>query len=245
MMKQSIQKALGLMGYQIVNLAKAQEKQGLDYCRDMARIFGARHPKVMIDVGANEGQTAKRLSAAFPSASVHSFEPSPATYRILAENCKHDANIKTWNHAVGSACGSLEFHENSYSDMSSALRKTDLAWGEEVSSISVPVRTLDSFAEEQGIAYIDVLKSDTQGFDLEVFRGAERLLDENRIGLIFFEITFMNLYVNLPEPGELFRYLESKNFRLAGIYDLNYRSGLLGWSDFLFLHNGFARDLGF
>jgi hypothetical protein len=44
------------------------------------------------------------------------------------------------------------------------------------------------------VQFIDLLKSDTQGFDLEVLKGAQGLLDARKIRLIYLEVTFQKLY---------------------------------------------------
>ena len=60
--------------------------------------------------------------------------------------------------------------------------------------INVDVTTIDNYCRDYGIERIDILKSDTQGFDLEVLKGASRLLDQHRIHLVYVEIVFGKLY---------------------------------------------------
>jgi hypothetical protein len=47
--------------------------------------------------------------------------------------------------------------------------------------------TLDVFCEENSIGSIDILKIDTEGFDLIVLQGAERMLQNGRIKFIHVE----------------------------------------------------------
>jgi FkbM family methyltransferase len=54
----------------------------------------------------------------------------------------------------------------------------------------ITIRTLDSFWAEQNINNIDLLKTDTEGFDLEVLKGAEAMLRAQQIQFILAEVTF-------------------------------------------------------
>ena len=49
---------------------------------------------------------------------------------------------------------------------------------------------LDDFLDRQGIDFVDFLKIDVDGADLEVLHSAERMLKSNRIGAIGIEIAF-------------------------------------------------------
>jgi len=81
------------------------------------------------------------------------------------------------------------------------------------------MRTLVSFCQEQGIGEIDFLKIDTEGYDLEVLKGAEQMLDSHQISFIQVEAG-MNpsnkKHVSLEKFKE---YLEPKEYLLFGIYE--------------------------
>jgi hypothetical protein len=55
--------------------------------------------------------------------------------------------------------------------------------------ITVKVLTLDSFCEQRSIEKIDLLKVDVEGFEIEVFKGAKRMLENKNIQIIAFEIS--------------------------------------------------------
>ena len=54
----------------------------------------------------------------------------------------------------------------------------------------VNVTTLDNITREEGINHIDILKIDTEGFDLEVLKGVRILLSLGKSEFIFFEVGF-------------------------------------------------------
>jgi FkbM family methyltransferase len=207
----------------------------------MRRFLTVEDEPVILDVGANEGQTVDRFLEKFPRAVIHSFEPSPTTFAKLDSHCSALPRVKTWNFGVGSKTETLVLQENEYSDMSSFLDQGPLSWGKIVRRTEVPIVTVDSFTEEQEIDFVHVLKSDTQGYDLEVFTGAERLMAENRIGLIYFELTFSEKYRESPLFYDVLRYLAERNFALVSFYRLRFQNDIASWTDALLINREYYR----
>ncbi len=197
---------------------------------------------VVFDVGANVGQSVESFRQAFPGSLIHSFEPSPTTYAKLRARCEGMRDVSTWNYAAGADRATLSFTENTKPDMSSFLAPGELCWGSVERVTPVQVVTLDSFAEEQGIEFIHVLKSDTQGYDFEVFKGAERLMNENKIGLIYFEFIFSDMYKNLPAFHEVFRYLQEHDFSLVSFYESHFQQDLVSWTDVMFINRAYNQQ---
>ncbi len=52
---------------------------------------------------------------------------------------------------------------------------------------AVQIDTIDDYCERAGIDHIDILKSDTQGYDLEVLRSAGKMLSAGKIKLVYLE----------------------------------------------------------
>ncbi|HZS49355.1 MAG TPA: FkbM family methyltransferase, partial [Bryobacterales bacterium] len=176
----------------------APSDRGIDPFYDMQHFLRGVPSPLILDVGANVGQSVDRFKHVFPDSFIHSFEPSPATYTILEQHCNRIGGVKTWNYGVGSSAGALPLLENSESDLSSFLAPGSYCWGEVTRTTNVEVVTLDAFAQAQSLGFIHVLKSDTQGFDFEVLKGAERLMNEDQIGLIYFELIVSDQYERLP-----------------------------------------------
>lgn len=115
-------------------------------------------------------------------------------------------------------------------------------WGEVKQRVQVKVNTVDKYCDEHRIDYIDILKSDTQGFDLEVMRGAARLLSARRIHLIYVEIILSDMYRGLPRLDEIFRFLADCGFVLVAFYDFHYENGRVSWADALFVNPQFRSN---
>ena len=223
--KLSIRRIARLCGLDIVRFGG--EQVGVDPFVDVRRFLrGHTHP-VIFDVGAGVGQSIYRFRDEFPTSVIHSFEPSPSTYEQLTTRCGELPGVNTWNVGVGSTNTTLAFQENEHSDMSSFLSPGECSWGRIVRTTSVQVTTEDSFARDHDIDSIHVLKSDAQGFDFEVFKGASHLMEENRIALIYFEVIFSDMYKNLPSFHDVFRYLAERNFSLVAFYQSHFQNELI------------------
>ena len=120
--------------------------------------------------------------------------------------------------------------------MSSFFKPGENAWGEVRKETNVDVQTIDAFCNTVGIKKIDILKSDTQGYELEVFRGAAQMMEQNRIGLIYSEVMFTNMYEDMPSFDQLYLYLTSRNFSLVSFYQFNFLHGIASWTDALFVN---------
>lgn len=235
-----IRKLVRLMGFDVKRYNSKQflGRNAFDDIRHFLK--GIKEPTI-IDVGANVGQSALRYLNHYTRARIHSFEPSPSTFEKLRANCSPYPQVSCWNCGVGFKEGLLEFLENDRSDMSSFLAPSETSWGKIIKKTNVKVVSLDSFTKEQDITFIHLLKSDTQGFDFEVFKGAKRLMDEKKIGLIYFEFIFSKMYANLPAFDHVFRYLSDEGFLLVSFYDFHYQKELASWTDALFISRDYYK----
>jgi FkbM family methyltransferase len=203
---------------------------GQDPYSDIARLVRANNgPAVLFDAGANVGQTTQRLMRMFPQAQIHAFEPNRNAFQRLAKSCDK-------------ANGRLCFFEHSATDMSSFLQP-----GLDARYIAtrvedhreVAVVTIDGYCRSNGIAAIHLLKSDTQGFDLEVLKGATAMLHARRIGAIYLELTFAKLYERLPQPHEVLKFVADFGFELVSFYQFHHLNNRAAWTDALFVHPEF------
>ena len=92
---------------------------------------------------------------------------------------------------------------------------------------------MDDYCAEKGIRRIDLLKVDAEGSDLSILLGAPSVLPSTRAVLA--EITFENSFAGGARYHETLRFLDDRGFRLAGLYDLHYRRGVLHFANGLFI----------
>ena len=84
---------------------------------------------------------------------------------------------------------------------------------EQKETIEVSTVTLDERFPD-GVEEPALLKIDVQGYELEVLRGAERLLQT--IGTVLVECSFQEFYAGQAGADEVIRFLQQRGFRLAG-----------------------------
>jgi FkbM family methyltransferase len=208
---------------------------GRDSFRDAQSLLGLSADLVVFDIGANDGQSIKRIRETFHNAKIHAFEPSPSSFEKLRATTPGDQLLELSNLALGSKQTTLKFFENSLSDMSSFLSPSKDHWGEIEDVRTVQVETIDRYCHQHSIRKIDLLKIDTQGYDLEVLRGAEHMLSENLIKSVLIELTFIEIFQGALRFDEVISFLLNRNFRLISLYDVVFRRDAIAWADGLFV----------
>ncbi len=194
---------------------------------------------IFFDIGVNQGQTIKKMLDANPSAKVYGFEPSRICFKFLEEEFLNTKNINLYNSAIGSQLGELSFNEYSWSALNSILTR---AYGTSkiIDTYLVNVLTIDYFFEKNQIPYINLLKTDTEGYELNVLRGAANTMDKNKIQFVLVEIFFNENYIDQASFGDIYNFLLSKGFELVRFYDILYTDeGLASKTDALFYNKEF------
>jgi FkbM family methyltransferase len=240
-MKTLIRGLLGLKGYEIAKL----NRFGRHPLTDIRSILSERHrPRVIFDVGANEGQTAIKFATMFGEALIYSFEPFHDAFMQLQKVALKHPRIHPVESALGDKIESQTLRLNAASATNSLLPNAPEAstfqpegMADTKGVATVCVSTVDAYCRMHGVQSIDILKIDTQGYDLTVLRGAEQLIVENRVAIILAEVLFAPLYVGQAYFHEIYDHLWRRGFRLVNLYDvaINGRT-YASWCDALFVH---------
>ena len=140
---------------------------------------------VMLDVGANIGVTTAMANAIVPDVRVMAFEPSPKAFACLTATVKaNGARAQTTRCCVGETDGETAFFEMDFlagSHMIAADHPTI-----HDSPANIPVVSLDSWVEREGLERVDLVKIDVEGFESDVLKGMTAL--NARFGpLVFME----------------------------------------------------------
>ena len=187
---------------------------------------------VVFDVGANVGGYASAILRANACARLFAFEPHPSTFGRLEKQARQN-NF----HAVQSACGSeegrLTLYDYEMEGTSHASAVSGVISGihqQEEVAIKVPVTTIDVFARSRDIDSIDLLKVDTEGYELEVLKGAQSMIGEGLVRCIQLEFNEMNVqsrtfardFVELLDEYRFFRILPDGLVELGTYHPLKY-----------------------
>jgi FkbM family methyltransferase len=191
-------------------------KHGIDAWFDMRKHVNLQTFKVVFDVGANVGQSSQKISLAFPKAEAYCFEPIQNTFFKLKQNTKDMPRVHCFNIALGSSPGKVEVELQEKSIANSLVVKSYKPCKK---TETVRVDTLDRFCDEHGIDCIDFLKIDTEGYDLEVLKGAENMLTSCKVNFIQVEAGMDSTDKEYVPFQAFIKHLESKGYFLFGVYD--------------------------
>ncbi len=139
---------------------------------------------LICEVGSNLGASLLQILAAKPQARVVAFEPSNRFRSLLHRNLARAgfSQVEIASTLVGRARARTRLHVNA---TTASITWSAYDGHEPRGDQLVEMVTLDDVLLNRG--GVDFVKVDTDGFDFEVLRGAERLLREQR-PLLFFEL---------------------------------------------------------
>lgn len=203
-------------------------------------VFATQNTDCVLDIGANRGTYGALLRQLGYRGGIVSFEPLEAVFDELAGRASSDPFWLVRQMALGEQNENRIMSRHLRSDISSLLPLNALGTeifgsttfseeticicrGEEVWPEVVPVNAKSVF-----------LKTDTQGFDMNVLRGlGDRLSDIHGIQI---EAAFKPIYEGMPSYKEVLSFLDAAGFSLSGVYPVSRdASHALIEADFIFV----------
>ena len=200
-------------------------------------------PRFIVDVGANIGQTLETFLSWWSSARCLSLEPLPGAFAELqGVVSKYSGRAEAINCGVGSKPGNMALNASKTQSTNSSFRNFNkdaetaqahhglrstpsfLELGAEDNyEVEVSVAKLDDIltsSKNKSATWfnensVDILKIDTQGWELEVLRGATEVLKRTKVVLT--EWQFDDIYGQPPPLHELDKILSDAGFRLWDI----------------------------
>ncbi|EEF62587.1 FkbM family methyltransferase [Pedosphaera parvula] len=141
---------------------------------------------ITLDIGANLGLVACQMGALVgPSGQVHAFEPNPSVSGLLQESIVRNGFNHVTLHCMG--LGDIE-QELELTIPHNLQCLATLARHEEGTKIRVPIKTLSGWYNQYKVPRIRLMKIDVEGFEPQVFRGAEHLFKAVRPDAVLFEL---------------------------------------------------------
>lgn len=189
-------------------------KLGRESWRDLEILLESNKTNpVFFDIGAHRGETVLEMIRHFPGASIYSFEPDPDNFLVLQDVTQNIPKIKIFQMAMGDRPRRSKLLKTRFSQSNSLLPaalKSDSH--KKIGEVEVVVSTVDAFCQEHKIESIDLLKTDCQGFDLRVLKGAGKMLGEHRVNAIICECLYAAEYEGQGWFYELLQYLTEMNY---------------------------------
>jgi FkbM family methyltransferase len=181
---------------------------------------------VVLDVGANVGQYADKLRRRGYNGRIVSFEPVAELSAALRQRASTDNRWQVHGYALGDEETEAEINVVP-GTMSSLLDASRFGkdWSEKLRQSrteTIRVRRLEDVLDEvtAGVRNPRVyLKMDTQGFDLQTFRGAGERVSE-LLGLQS-EVSCVPIYEGMPRMVEQLAEYERAGFELTGMFPVS------------------------
>ena len=187
--------------------------------------------KVFLDIGAHKGESIKLFSKNFKINKIYSFEPSPISYKILEKNIKNfkknnfSTEIIIENIALGNSNEDI-FMKHIIESSSSTIRDLNMnskyfkkkffflknsvnqSLFKEIKVKQIP---LSKYVDENKIENVDFIKIDTEGYELEVLKGAKEILYKAKY--ILFEHHYDDMILKNYFFSDIHNFLKENNFK--------------------------------
>lgn len=174
----------------------------------------------LVDAGANRGLYTQAFCKLIPCKKVHLFEPIPRMYDIMSKRLPGGNVYKKYNVALGSENTVTTFyHCKEHPHLSSFVnRPIFYRNGNSPDVIDIKVCKLQDIVRDE---HIEVLKIDTEGYELEVLRGCDELLENKKVDYIQFEYggCFKESGVKL---NDVVSFLHDYNYVVCDIFETGF-----------------------
>jgi len=183
-------------------------------------------PVIVFDVGAHYGETIRLFNKKLKLKKIYSFEASPKNYQVLQKKIfKHNSDkIEIFNYGIGEKMskGLINQTLESSSSTINKLNMNSKYFKKKLKILNiksknyfqypVPIEiiSLDYFIEKNKIEYIDLLKIDTEGYELNVLKGLSK--HNNKIKLIYFEHHYDDMIIKNYKFKDIHQLLKSYGF---------------------------------
>jgi FkbM family methyltransferase len=223
---QALIRVLSSRGYDVWPPESNPEERALAV--HLRHLFGSLRIDCVLDVGANRGQYRDFLrSQVGYTGMIHSFEPISSLAALLQSRSAGDRNWEIHPFALGSDDTraainvTAETMHSSFLTLDSEAVQDFVNVYREIGREQVAVRRLDAVMKERH-SLADMrriyLKMDTQGYDLEVVKGASDTL--KRVCALQTEISVLPTYAGMPDGLTAICMLKKEGFEISGMYSV-------------------------
>lgn len=210
-----------------ISRAKTTRNSIGEHCALLVRL--GFKPGTIIDVGAADGTPG--LYDYFPDADLLLIDPLEEHVPALREISRKHSRARIAVGAAGAHAGEIAI--NVYPD-----RLTGSSCMVDPCGVGAPRRvpmiTLDQECADRALGGPYLVKVDTQGFELEVLRGAEAVLAETEI--VILEVSFFRLFTSNPIFSEVVIFMAERGFEMYDLLGSSTRplDGALAQADVVF-----------
>lgn len=184
---------------------------------------------IVLDVGANTGQSIDFFLKMNSTSEIYSFEPTPNIALTLRERYKDLHNVNIFELAFSDYNGNAELFVSNYSPTNSLLKPNTSVYEKFNSSLASTlaaskketciVETLNNWYSNNLVnKHIDLLKIDVQGAEYQVIKGGLEVLKSN-VKALTIEFQYLPFYENSTPFYEQFKILFENDFYLFSFFE--------------------------
>jgi len=190
------------------------------------------HNSTFIDVGSHKGEVLSKALKIAPKGKHYAFEPIPQIHEKLDSKYGQYCEIK--NIGLSNHFGESSFNHVTSNPAYSGIKQRTYPKKEKIEEITIQVDTLDNqlFDQER----IDMIKIDVEGGELDVLKGAVKILNKFHPVIVFEHGKGAAEYYNAT-PNEVFEFLEVQKYCIFTLKGFIENTENLSKDEFLELFN--------
>lgn len=176
------------------------------------------HSSIVVDVGSNIGTTVLPLAVKFPNAKFFAIEPHPIPAAKFINNCErnHVKNVSLVSTAIGLGSKMAQIYTcptNSGGHRLTGFRgRKDIVSSTTFGPIKVPMKSLHDLFNDFEIEHCDLLKIDTEGYEIFVLESLKENLHPEIIPYVVAEMGPEGLRNAGKSPWELVSLMLKKGY---------------------------------
>ena len=170
----------------------------------------------IVDIGCHKGQFALISKFIYKKSKIFSFDPLKSSKKKYKSILKKKDGYHFFNYAIGNKDVIAKINISKKNDSSSLLEITEKQTSifkntEKIKEEKIYIKKLNSCLKKKDLRKPSLLKIDVQGYELEVLKGCQELL--NCFDFIYIECSFVELYKKQPLYYEINKWLKKRNFK--------------------------------
>jgi len=188
-------------------------------------------PQQIIDVGAYEGEWTKSCLTVFPDASYIMYEAMQQKQPKLEQISRSHSKV-TFEIALLAESDNNELYFTELETASSVLEETV----NKQNRTKRKSTSLNSSLKKKGIAKVDLIKLDVQGYETEILKGFSDYLPTTDV--ILSEVSLLDIHTGVPLIRDVINFMYEYNFVVYDICSVSTRRPLdnaLWQTDLLFV----------
>ena len=172
---------------------------------DMAinKIFKYEDVFNLIEIGCLDAKDSLFFKSKYKNCNSYAIEGLSDNYEKYLKNI---SDIKCFNMIINEYDGVVNFHRKNINGIHSIFNRGD-SYGKDL-LIDQPCKTIKTFAIENNISSLDVLKIDVEGATLQILKGAQEMIDT--IKIMHIETEDSPFFEGQELHDKVFQFLKNK-----------------------------------